>query len=148
MKNIELKLEKNKSDKEIIDNEIKNNELRINENKKILELLKKKKKKIFLKAELLKHKEEEEKKENKSEIKDIENQVDMGSKESSYEQKKNNLSLFSECLLIDDDIEEENNEIMGDSKDNDFEFKDFIGNTFKLDDFDNDYLKNKFDKIY
>ena len=138
---IDLKLEKNKSDKEILEKEIDNNETIIKENKKRLEIIEEYKsaqKKMEdenerLKKELEKLKEDFEKKKNietSKETNDITESIDS--------------EMFGSCIIVD----KNSSNITEDDFDCDFDF-DYEDNTDDgwYEKVDNNYLKEKFDKI-
>ena len=151
MESIELKLEKNKSDKEIIEDELKNTELTINENQKVLEMIKKQeqmeKENKILMEELKKLREEITKGENENKINEAEKQT-METTEGTDESKVTvNASIFSSCLVLkDEDYKKMKNEDFSfDSDDDDIEFEDFT-DKYELN-VNEDYLKNEFAKI-
>lgn len=153
MESIELKLNKNKSDKEIIEDEIKNSEITINENQKILEMIKKQeqmeKENKFLMEELKKLREEITKGENESKITETEKQT-METTEGTNKSKITiDASMFSSCMILNDEdykkIKNEDEDVSFDSDDDDFEFEDFT-DKYELNVVE-DYLKNEFAKI-
>ena len=151
MESIDLKLEKNKSDKEIIENELKNTELTINENQKILEMIKKQeqmeKENKILMEELKKLREEITKGENENKVTETDKQT-METTEGTDKSKVTiGASIFSSCLVLnDEDYKKMKNEDLSlDSDDDDIEFEDFT-DKYELN-VDEDYLKNEFAKI-